>query len=194
MSLPRFTHENIFEPLGLQNTVIAPTKPMRSRVVRRPTTAPAYDLLEAALTSAAPSGSAGGFGTAIDRAIFGQMFLNRGAYGDARILSPASTAAMTRNRIWGIPADLGDESWPEAGWDFGWSIHEMVKSPAWNELLPSPGSYDHGGSGGVFLLVDPALKLVACFFSVQVSMNDRGLPNSNTDLFINAVLGSITEV
>lgn len=70
----------------------------------------------------------------------------------------------------------------------------MVKSPAWNELLPSPGSYDHGGSGGVFLLVDPALKLVACFFSVQVSMNDRGLPDSNTDLFINAVLGSITEV
>lgn len=107
MSLPRFTHENIFEPLGLRNTVIAPTKPMRSRVVRRPTTAPAYDLLEAALTSAAPSGSAGGFGTAIDRAIFGQMFLNRGAYGDARILSPASTAAMTRNRIWGIGADLG---------------------------------------------------------------------------------------
>ncbi|MCH8340145.1 MAG: serine hydrolase [Chloroflexi bacterium] len=194
MSLPQFAHENIFEPLGLQNTVIAPTKPMRSRVVERPTTAPAYDLLEAALTSAAPSGSAGGFGTAMDMAIFGQMFLNRGAYGDARILSPASTDAMTRNQIPGIPAGLGDESWPEAGWGFGWSIHEAKKSPAWNELLPSPGSYDHGGSGGVFLLVDPALDLVACFFSVQASMNDRGLPNSNTDLFINAVLGSITEV
>ena len=46
----------------------------------------------------------------------------------------------------------------------------------------------------MFLLVDPALKLVASFFSVQVSMNDRGLPNSNTDLFINVVLTSITEV
>ena len=41
--------------------------------------------------------------------VFGQMILNRGRYGDARILSPAAVAAMTRDQIPGIKARFFDK-------------------------------------------------------------------------------------
>ena len=46
--------------------------------------------------------SGGVYSTAMDMAIFGQMFSQSWSYGEVRILSPAAVAEMTRNQIPGI--------------------------------------------------------------------------------------------
>jgi hypothetical protein len=50
----------------------------------------------------------------LDLAAFGQMFLYRGGYGDARVLGPATVAEMTRSQIPGVSLRLGPEFFPEA--------------------------------------------------------------------------------
>ena len=130
----------------------------------------------------------------MDMAVFGQMFLNSGVYGEARILSPASVHAMTRNQIPGIEAHFLDEYFPEADWGLGWSIHQNGKSWAFGEILQSQGSFCHGGAGGVFLWVDPTCDVVAVFFSVYIELRENERPNACTDLFINSVLSSIVEL
>jgi CubicO group peptidase (beta-lactamase class C family) len=169
-----FTHERIFAPLGMNDTShVEPDLP-RDRVVQRPAEAPSANWL----LRDRSRGSSGALSTARDMAIFGQMFLNRGRYGDARILSPASVAAMTRNQIPGISARYGEELFREAAFGLGWSIQENKKD--YYGTLCSPRTFTHGGAGGVALRVDPVYELVGVYFSVL-------LEKWNIDLFADAV-------
>jgi hypothetical protein len=43
------------------------------------------------------------------------MYLQGGRYGAARVLGPATVAAMTRNQIEGIPFEYEGERWPRRG-------------------------------------------------------------------------------
>jgi CubicO group peptidase (beta-lactamase class C family) len=122
----------------------------------------------------------------MDMAVFGQMFLNRGTYGDARIVSPASVAEMTRNQIPGIGARYGSEFFPEASWGFGWNVHEGKKDRG---SLHSPKAFCHVGAGGVFLWVDPVYEIVGMHFSVVV-----GWDRKCVDLFMNAVTAAVVDV
>ena len=139
-----------------------------------------------------PWGSTGAISTAMDMAIFGQMFLNRGIYRDTQILSPASVAAMTRNQIPGVPARYGEELFPEAGWGFGWCIRGNKKVVAYGEPLQSSETFSHGGGGGVFLWVDPVYELVGIYFSVTLQFPPKHY--YYTDLFINAVTAAAVDV
>jgi CubicO group peptidase (beta-lactamase class C family) len=193
-AFPDFVRQRILDPLGMKNTLLPVPGNMQERVVRRPETAALFNMLSAVVKSRPPSGGIGIFATAMDLAIFGQMFLNGGTYGGERILSPASVAAMTRDQVPGLDGFLGDESVGAAEWGLGWSIHKTRKTWGYNELLLSIGSYCHGGSGGTFMWVDPGRDLVAVFFSVYLSYTDAGQPVSATDLFINSLLASINEI
>src|SRR5262245_19796982 len=128
-ALTDFASERIFEPLGMQDTFYIVPDAVRARIVRRPSDAP----FAVIVTTGAPElgtrelqelplAAGGVYSTAMDMTIFGQMFLNRGGYGEARILSPAAVAEMTRNQIPGISAQFRSEFFPEASWGFGWSI------------------------------------------------------------------------
>jgi CubicO group peptidase (beta-lactamase class C family) len=55
---------------------------------------------------ASPAPNIGVHSTAADIAAFGQMFLDRGRYGDARVLHPATIAEMTRDQIPGVAANF----------------------------------------------------------------------------------------
>ena len=131
------------------------------------------------------------------------MFLNRGTYGGARVLCPASVAEMTRNQIPGIVARYGDEFFPEASWGLGWNVHGGKKSVGYNGTLQSPQSFAHGGLGGVHLWVDPTYELVGAYFSVhseqgipagvQVAEGNRGGLMGRRDLFIDAVTAAIID-
>jgi hypothetical protein len=137
-------------------------------------------------------GSAGVFSTARDMAIFGQMFLNGGVYGDQRILSPASVAAMTHDRLPGIPARIINEFFPEASWGLGWSIHG--RKTGWCGGLYSPRAYEHWGSGGVYLWVDPTYDVVGAYFSViPVPEADPGYTELQ-DLFTDAVTAALVDL
>jgi len=190
--IAEFAEKRIFSPLGMRDTSFMVPDDRREQVVKRPQSAPRFELLLHLMNI--PLGGWGVFSTAMDMAIFGQMFLNSGTYGEARILSPASVHAMTRNQIPGIGAHFLDEYFPEGDWGLGWSVHQNGKSWAYGEILQSQRSFCHGGAGGVFLWVDPVYEVVAVFFSVYLELRENERPEACTDLLINTVLSSIVEL
>jgi CubicO group peptidase (beta-lactamase class C family) len=192
MSLANYFQDKIFQPLGMKSSCLTVPEKMRQFVVIRPPTAPAYDFTLHAQDI--PLGSMGVFSSAMDMAIFGQMFLNGGVYGNTRVLSRPSTEAMTSNQIPGVEGRFRDEIIPEAEWGLGWSVHVNGKSWASDEILLSQNAFCHGGAGGVFLWVDPVYEIVAVFFSVYLEILENERPNAYTDLFINAVLSSIVDL
>ncbi|GAG38496.1 unnamed protein product, partial [marine sediment metagenome] len=143
-SLADFACERIFGPLGMKDTWYVVPDSARHRIVRRSEDAIDAAWLESPETLETPWASGGVFATTMDTATFGQMFLNRGTYGGARILSRASVAAMTRNQIPGISARHGDQFFPEASWGLGWSVRGSKKAPAYGEPLQSPKAFCHG--------------------------------------------------
>jgi len=187
-SLQDFAQERVFEPLGMKDTFYIVPEPVMHRIVKRPEDAFNASWLNSRELQEIPSASGGAYSTAMDMAIFGQMFLNNGVYGDNRVLSPATVAAMTRNQIPGIGAEWWGQSFPEASWSLGWSVCDTKKSVGYAETLPSQKAFSHGGSGGVFLWMDPVYEIVGSYLSIKLS-EDR----FNMDLFMNAVTTAVMD-
>jgi CubicO group peptidase (beta-lactamase class C family) len=192
--LQDFVRARICEPLGMRDTHFVVPEALRPRVVRRPPDAYSADFLNSRQFQDEPYACGGAFGTALDLASFGQMFLNRGRYGDVRLLSPATVAAMTRNHIPGISSHYDGEVFPEASWGLGWSVLGEKKAERYGSLR-SAQSFEHGGNGGVFLWVDPVYEIVGAYFSVVL----RVLPpfdnfDWSADLFMNMATASIVDV
>lgn len=191
MSLESFAAERIFNPLGMKDTHYVVPKKLQSRVVRRTEDGPAAELNSIELMER-PEPAGGAYGSAPDIAIFGQMFLNQGVYGETRVLSPATVAAMTRNQLPGTKAKYFDEVFPEASWGLGWSVNAPFKGEVYGEHLLSQPYYVHGGSGGVVLWIDPVQKIVGVFFSVLTqTLDDR--PLLGADLFMNMIAAAIED-
>ena len=90
-----------------------------------------------------PYGYGGLFSTAMDMAVFGQMFLNGGRYGDKRILSRPTVSEMTRNQIPGIGLDWFGTYIPEASWGYGWGVASNMKwkyfgKPSFTKMFRPP--------------------------------------------------------
>jgi CubicO group peptidase (beta-lactamase class C family) len=200
-----FARERIFEPLGMKDTWYVVPDSVKHKIIKRSNDAPYGVWLNSQGLQERPSAAAGAFSTAKDMAIFGQMFLNRGIYGDARILSTASVAEMTRNQIPGVGAQYGNQFFPEASWGLGWSIRGIKKSIGYGETLQSSRAFSHGGAGGVFLWVDPAYEIVGVYFSVT---SPGGIPKGvdikspffgdaelmgRVDMLINAVTAAVMD-
>jgi CubicO group peptidase (beta-lactamase class C family) len=185
-SLDDFARERIFKPLGMKDTFYIVPELVQHRVVKRPVDSP-FTWYDTRGGQEMPHAAGGVYSTAMDTAVFGQMFLNRGIYGDARILSPASVAEMTRNQIPGISARSEDEFFPEASWGLGWSIHGSKRS--WRRgTLHAPESFLHTGAGGVFLWVDPVYEIVGIYFCVSAELGGR---DRQLDLFMDSVTAAV---
>ena len=147
MPLEDFLRTRIYEPLGMADTLNHEDETKLSRMAtvyrgrRRdggrvvfrqgftPGDAPDFPVIRA---------SGGMISTAPDYARFLQMHLNRGRYGDARILSEESVTAAT----WGdIASGTG------TAYGLGWQV-------------AAAGAYSHGGSDGTMAWVDPARELI----------------------------------
>ena len=194
-SLDDFARRRIFEPLGLKDTAYIVPEAASHRVVKRPADGP-LAMLNSREWQQTPWAAPGAYSTAMDMAVFAQMFLNGGIYGDARILSPVTVAQMTRNQIPGISSRFVDEFFPEAGTGIPWFIRENKKAFAYGETLQSPATFCHGGAGGIFLWVDPVYEIVGCYFSVDIGPITVAelYRYSCPDLFINAVMAAIVDV
>ncbi len=192
--LDRFVRDRILRPLGMDDTYLVRRDAPQARRVRRATPLPGLAAEEsdsAVEVEGLYWGAGSALSTARDLATFGQMFLNRGAYGDARILSPASVAAMTRNQIPGIGSRYLQEVFPEASWGFGWGVHGSK-----NDLvggLYSPEAFEHSGSGGVFFWVDPPHELVGVYLSAAPVMESvaHWFRHYRRDLFMDVVTAAI---
>jgi len=193
-SLASFASKKIFKPLGMDNTWYSVPEGVRHRIIQRPPDAPYPEFNDEMQEN--PSASSGVYSTALDMAVFGQMFLNQGCYGGARVLSPVTVAAMTRNQIPGITARYLENTFPEASWGLGWSINAELKGEVYGEAILSPSSYLHSGSTGVLLWIDPVRDLVGVYFSALMNFREVFSPtlsdrtNWRADLFMNMVTAS----
>jgi CubicO group peptidase (beta-lactamase class C family) len=195
MNFGEFAHQRIFEPLGMHDTFYRVPDDVRARLVHRPGDWPAARVVENPSYMDRPSASAGGWATAMDMAVFCQMFLNGGAYGHERILSMASVAAMTRNQIPGVPSTFKEDYEPEASRGYGWDIKER-KKPRYHGSLDSQRAFTHQGGGGTSILIDPGYDLITIYFSVArgIMSPERYRPEWAMDLFTNMVTAAVVEI
>lgn len=187
-----FAEERIFRPLGMKDTFYALPRDRHARVVRRASDLP--DTFPDPEIANLPSGSVGGYSTAMDMAIFCQVFLNLGSYGDARVLSPASVREMTRNQIPGVSSLFKEDFSAEASRGYGWDI-KGAKKPRYHGSLDSPAAFTHQGAGGVSILGDPTYDLVTIYLSVArgIMSPDLYRPRWVMDLFTNMVTAAIVD-
>ena len=98
-----------------------------------------------------------------DLAALLQTFLNGGGYGEARVFSPATVAAMTRDQN----GELG------APWGYGWALRD---SPVWNYFgdLGTAGTFGHVGITGTVAWADPGRQLICVLLSTRTAAHQNG--------------------
>ena len=164
----RFSHEHIFEPLGMAETGFLPPAPLRQRAAPTERRDGRWMLGEVhdprAYRLGGVAGHAGLFSTADDLAIFAQMMLGRGSYGNVQILSPQTVRRMTA----AYPVSSGLRG-------LGWDVRTGYSSNR-GELL-STKAFGHGGFTGTALWIDPGLDLLVIFLSNRLHPNGKGNVN-----------------
>jgi serine-type D-Ala-D-Ala carboxypeptidase len=185
--LPRVLDQRVFRPLGMGSATFDPPP---DRTVRRWPDAKSGHMLTIRPAPPALLAVAGACATAWDTALFFQMLLDGGGRGQTRVLSRAAVAAMVRNQVPGIPAQYGDEYFPEATWGLGIGVRGNKKALR-DASLPSPAAFSHGGAGGVFAWADPATDVVGAYFSVCPEYYPTMMEKWNADLFANAVSAAV---
>lgn len=159
--LDEFYRAEIFQPLGMMETMYRPPRsllkrippteddPWRKRVVR----GEVHD--ENTYAMGGVSAHAGLFSTADDLAKFCQMMLSGGIYDHRRILRRATIEKFTRRQDW-VPS-----SSRAMGWD------TPTPGGAGGSLL-SPSAYGHTGFTGTSIWIDPERELFVIFLTNRV--------------------------
>jgi CubicO group peptidase (beta-lactamase class C family) len=157
MPLDQFCQTRIFEPLGMTDTRYRPPSAWRERIAptemypRRgyPLRGEVHD--ESAFTVGGVSGNAGLFSSATDLAIFAQMMVNRGRFGERRLIADSTvrrfTALQRNNR------------------SYGWMIASGEQGSG--EFL-SETTYGHAGYTGTSLWIDPERELFVIILANRV--------------------------
>jgi len=200
-SIDDFARERLFRPLGMDDSFYVLPKRFSSRIVRRPPDAPFaapqspfMEGIESRQMQETPYSGAGVWSTVRDIAVFGQTFLDGGHYRDARVLSPAAVAAMTRDQIPGVSANFFGRLQTPASWGYGWAVESPAKWRYYHGSLQSLGSFNHSGGSGFKLVVDPQRELVMVYVEACLHSNiDNGEIYWNCDLFENAVTAALED-
>jgi CubicO group peptidase (beta-lactamase class C family) len=165
VDLAEFARREIFDPLGMVDTMFNPPREMAARTAPtewvgpqrfQPATAAMRRMLRGEVHQGSAAiqdgiaGHAGLFSTANDLATFCQMLLDAGAHGGRRVFSPATVAAMSRNQLH-LP--YGDQR------GLGWDISTMFSKPR-GDLMA--GGYGHTGwtGGSIWIVPEDQLFIV----------------------------------
>ncbi len=158
-----FCRRNVFEPLGMQETMFLPPASLRPRIA--PTEQqPDGEILRGVVHDPTArfmggvAGDAGLFSTADDLARFCQMLLNRGTLDAARVFSPLTVDYFTSPQS------------PVEGKDIrglGWDIDSRYSGNR-GELFPKGRSYGHTGFTGTSLWIDPVSQTFVVLLSNSV--------------------------
>jgi CubicO group peptidase (beta-lactamase class C family) len=206
----QFVRERIFEPLGMHDSYFVLPPELRERRVFRTPGVPGslpipglhsgLDSREFDETDFASNGTAS---TARDLAAFLQMLLNRGGWGDRRVLSPASVAAMTRHQVepaipWVMPrfnlatGERVETRFQGGGYGYGLFLFGPGDRYRPNGALQSRSAFGHLGYGSAYVWADPQYDLLGVLLGVAPKLlwEIAVLP---TDLFQNAVYGAIVD-
>jgi CubicO group peptidase (beta-lactamase class C family) len=168
MPLSAFMRERIFEPLGMKDTGFTVPAGQLDRVAtcyQTDVSSGEITVLEEARTEllARPCAFESGAGdqfvsTADDLLAFGRMMLNRGAYGNARILSRPSVELMTTDQL--TPEQKAASPffahfWDSRGWGLGLSIVTRR-----DDVAAVPGRFGWNGAFSTSWYADPHEDLV----------------------------------
>ena len=205
LGLDEFARQRIFEPLGMIDASYRMEERYSGRLVKRGPGIPFGPAPEAMIGRGAvnlnderyldvPFGGGGMAATARDLAIFGQLFLSGGSYGDVELLSRPSIEAMTCNQTEGLGTRFLGEWYPDASYGLGWFVHGKRPYRHMNGTLPAHGSYGHSGMGGARFWVDPVNEIVGVYLGVCTEVdNDTGEQKTEFDLFQNLVTAAVAD-
>jgi CubicO group peptidase (beta-lactamase class C family) len=174
-SLEAYCNENIFQPLGMNDTYfnVPASKANRLATVYTendqhtiipwsPTFRnlhPTHPLIQKSFFS----GGAGLSSTAYDYAVFLQMLLNRGSYNGKQIIGRRTAELM-------ISPQLDDKMFGNDNFGLGFSINSEKSA---NLNMRSEGTFSWGGYYGTSYWADPKEKLI-CLIMTQHSPNSHG--------------------
>ena len=187
----QFARSRLFEPLGMKDSHFVLPPALRERRVYRapgmPGTAanPDASRLDSPEFDEMDLGSGGLASTTRDLAAFLRMLLNGGGYGDRRVLSRASVAAMTRHHADGSIA--GQRATVTDG-----SSGTRRSFPA-KRRLASLTAFGHSGYASSYSGQTPNVRFSASDPQRVAFRLHRGDYTSNVDLFQNAVHASILD-
>lgn len=163
--LDKFVTENVYKPLGLHQLGFTPLQRLTNPQCA-PTEQDTYyrnQLLvgtvhdQMAAVQGGVSGHAGLFGNAHDIATLLQMNLQRGQYGEQRILQPMTVPYFTQT--------LSNRSHRALGWD---KPNAESNSSVYLAAQASPRSFGHTGFTGNVVWVDPDQELIFVFLSNRI--------------------------
>jgi len=160
-SLDQLAKEDIFDPLGMQQSIYNPPKKLwpeiaptefDSQLRHRLVQGEVHD--ENAYAIGGVSGHAGVFSTASDLAVFCQMLLNGGAYAHQRVLKRATIAQFT-----------AAQALAQNTRTLGWVVPTENSSSG---HYFSPHSYGHTGFTGTSIWIDPDRQLFVVLLTNRV--------------------------
>ena len=172
MRLSTFMEENLFAPLGMNDTAFYVPAEKRERLAvcyeQTPDGRKIYEGGNLAIYDfdrlpAFESAGAGLFTTAADYAKIGAMLSNGGVYHGTRILSRKAVEFMSY-------ASLSEQQLAQFGWDsnlgYGYSnLVRILKNPNEAATLASQGSFGWDGWTGTYLLCDPVEHVSVTLFT-----------------------------
>lgn len=165
MTLDRFAQEQIFRPLGMNETFYLPDFSLLARVAPTEVDSARGGLLRGAVHDGnawalgGVAGHAGLFSSASDLAIFAQMLLNGGSYRGVRIVRPETLAR------WTAPQGIGSSR--ALGWDT-----PSGRSSAGRYF--GARSFGHTGFTGTSLWIDPERGLFVVLLTNRVNLGGDG--------------------
>jgi len=152
-SLSEFARENVFDPLGMNETMFLPSSELRPRIapteLNKITGQPFRGVVhdDTSRYMGGIAGHAGLFTTAGDLAKFAQMMLDQGLANGSRLFSPLTIEKFT------TPQSPPDQAILRG---LGWDIDSPFSSNR-GELFPI-GSYGHTGFTGTSIWIDPTSR------------------------------------
>jgi len=157
-----FSGENIFAPLGMENTTFNPPESWTKDIAA---TAIVDGLLlrgtvhdPLARLMGGISGNAGLFSSAYDLSIYCRMLLNDGKWNGVKVLSPEAVAVLTTAQSHGRAC--------------GFDVHS---SYSWVKGSYAPDeAFCHTGYTGTSIVCDPASKVYVIILTNRAHPNDKG--------------------
>jgi len=166
-TLDEYCFINIFEPLGMKNTLFRPSAVLHERIAptqyRKKKMLCGYVHDPICYKMGGVSGHAGLFSTADDLSIFAQMLMNRGTLKGVEILKPQTVEQMI------VPQSPFDS--PNLR-GLGWDIEAPLSSNR-DKLFPV-GAYGHLGYTGTSIWIDPVTETYVIILTNRVHPDGKG--------------------
>lgn len=166
--LAEVSQELIFRRLGMRETTFLPTGELKKRCA--PTEKRANRWLQGEVHDpraeklGGVAGHAGLFSTAKDLAVFAQMILDHGRYGNLKVLAPDTIQQLIAPVA--VPGGVRTR-----GWDMR-TGYSHIRGQGMSDA-----SFGHGGFTGTGIWIDPERELFVIFLSNRVHPDGKGKVN-----------------